>query len=103
MRNTDGVPTHISMLPVPRYGSIREAKLQPAQLLEIIQEDVEPETASQRQQTRTKPCLTLARQTLPIISYMARGDANFSPPGEIEYMRRVKRVGIDEFPRGFVR
>ncbi|KAG1798208.1 uncharacterized protein HD556DRAFT_1534949 [Suillus plorans] len=106
--------------PVPSYGSIREgehddgdtlsskknpvAESQPAQLLETIHEDVEPETANEDKvlldargtKVADHPVLRRAKR---IIQGSQEDDPDFSPLGEIEYMRRVKRVGIDKFPR----
>lgn len=105
--------------PVPSCGSIWDgehdnehtlssnkssvAKSQPAQLLERIHEDVEPETASEdkalldARETNVvdHPVLRRAKR---ILQGSQEDDADFSPPDEIEYMRRIKRVGIDEFP-----
>ncbi|KAG2032147.1 hypothetical protein BDR03DRAFT_970791 [Suillus americanus] len=106
--------------PIPSYGSIHDgshddehtfssnksslAKLQPAQLLERIHEDVEPETANEdealsdarRTNVATRPMLRRVKRT---IQGAQEDEADFSPPDEVEYMRRVKRVRIDEFPR----
>ncbi|KAG2101635.1 uncharacterized protein F5147DRAFT_812174 [Suillus discolor] len=107
--------------PVPGYGSFHDgrhddehtfssnksslAKSQPAQLLERIHEDVEPETANEEEDEalldarRTNvvahPVLRRVKRT---IQGTQEDEAGFSPPDEIGYMRRVKRVKIDEFP-----
>ncbi|KAG2341167.1 hypothetical protein BDR05DRAFT_965499 [Suillus weaverae] len=106
--------------PVPSYGSIHDgehddehtfssnksslSKSQPAQLLERIHEDVEPETANEdetlldarRTNVAAHPVLRRVKRT---IQGAQEDEADFSPPDEIEYMHRVKRVRIDEFPR----
>ncbi|KAG2147711.1 uncharacterized protein EDB93DRAFT_399517 [Suillus bovinus] len=105
--------------PVPSYGSIHDgkhddehtfssnksslAKSQPAQLLERIHEDVEPEAANEdeasldarRTNAAAHPVLRRVKRT---IQGAQEDEANFSPPDEIDYMRRVKRVRIDKFP-----
>ncbi|KAG1820813.1 uncharacterized protein BJ212DRAFT_1477911 [Suillus subaureus] len=105
--------------PIPSYGSIHGgehddehtfssnksslAKLQPGQLLERIHEDVEPETANgdealldtRRTNVAAHPMLRRVKRT---IQGTQEDEGDFSPPDEIEYMGRVKRVRIDEFP-----
>ncbi|KAG1767908.1 hypothetical protein EDD22DRAFT_873635 [Suillus occidentalis] len=104
--------------PVPSYGSIHGgehddehtfssnksslAKSQPAQLLERIHEDIEP-TANEdetlldahRTNVAARPVLRRVKRT---IQGTQEDEDEFSPPDEIEYMGRVKRVRIDEFP-----
>ncbi|KAG1842492.1 hypothetical protein DFJ58DRAFT_806043 [Suillus subalutaceus] len=106
--------------PIPSYGSIHDGehddehtfssnksslvKLQPAQLLERIHEDVEPETANEdealldarRTNVAAHPMLRRVKRT---IQGAQEDEADFSPHDEVEYMRTVKRVRIDEFSR----
>ncbi|KAG2337765.1 hypothetical protein BDR05DRAFT_969876 [Suillus weaverae] len=112
--------SRIIATPVPSYGSIRDgehddehtissnklsiAESQPALLLERIREDVEPETTNEgeallgarRTNVAAHPALRRAKRT---IQGAQEDEADFSRPDEIEYMRRVKRVRIDEFSR----
>jgi len=105
--------------PIPSYGSIHDGEhgdehtfssnksslvnLQPAQLLEKIHEDVEPETANEdealldarRTNATSHPMLRRVKRT---IQGVQEDEDDFSPPDEIGYMRRGKRVRIDEFP-----
>ncbi|KAG1736292.1 hypothetical protein EDB19DRAFT_1721304 [Suillus lakei] len=105
--------------PVPSYGSIHDgehddehrfssnkssvAMSQPAQLLERIHEDVELETANEdealldarRTNVAAHPVLRRVKHT---IQGAQEDEVDFSLPDEVEYMRRVKRVRIDEFP-----
>ncbi|KAG2048360.1 hypothetical protein BDR06DRAFT_778555 [Suillus hirtellus] len=105
--------------PVPSYGSIHDgrhddehtfssnksslAKSQPVQLLERIHEDVEPETANEdevlldarRTNVGAYPVLRRVKRT---IQGTQEDEAGFSPPDEIGYMHRVKRVKTNEFP-----
>ncbi|KAG2336297.1 hypothetical protein BDR05DRAFT_1005988 [Suillus weaverae] len=94
--------SHVIAAPVPSYGFIHggehddehtfssnkssSSKLQPAQFPERIHKDVETETANKGE------TLLDARRT-------NEDEADFSPPNEIKYMRRVKWVKINEFPR----
>ncbi|KAG0705773.1 hypothetical protein DFH29DRAFT_996433 [Suillus ampliporus] len=107
--------------PAPSYGSIHTgehddehtfssnkssvARLQPAQLLERIHEDIEPETANEdealldahrsRSNVAAHPALRRVKRT---IHGVQEDEADFSLSDEIEYMHRVKRVRIDELP-----
>ncbi|KAG1735357.1 uncharacterized protein EDB91DRAFT_1145097 [Suillus paluster] len=102
--------------PVPSYGSLHDdgehtfssnkssvARSQPAQLLERIHEDVEPEIAnegealldSRRTNVAAHPALRRVKRT---IQGAQEDESDFSLPDEIEYMRRAKRARMDEFP-----
>ncbi|KAG2115002.1 hypothetical protein DEU56DRAFT_841465 [Suillus clintonianus] len=111
--------SRIVAAPVPSYGSIHDgecddehtfssnkssqAKSQSLQLLERIHEDVEPEAATEdealfdahRTNVAVHPMLRRVKRT---IQGSQEDEADFSPPDEVEYMHRVKRVRIDEFP-----
>ncbi|KAG1766825.1 hypothetical protein EV702DRAFT_1148543 [Suillus placidus] len=72
------------------------AESQPARLLERIHEDRCLALAGTNVQVAAHPALRRAKRT---IQGAQEDEADFSRPDEIEYMRRVKRVRIDEFSR----
>ncbi|KAG1822081.1 hypothetical protein EV424DRAFT_1399505 [Suillus variegatus] len=97
--------------PVPSYGSIHDGRhddehtfsSNKSSLAKESTEDVEPETANEdealldarRTNVVAHPVLRRVKRT---IQGTQEDEAGFSPPDEIGYMRRVKRVKIDEFP-----
>jgi hypothetical protein len=104
--------------PVPRYGSICDGehdehtfnsnkyfvvKFQPVQLLGRIHEDLEPETSNE-DDALVHACRTNVTTHLVLrrVERTTQGtqedEADFLLPNEIEYMRTIKRVRIDELP-----